>query len=108
MAESTDIDGMGFFREAALPGEAALSAEAVLSGEAVGHGEPVRDGALRPVANLCTAGSCPTVYLDAANGSVVVQGFDVSPSAEGVEVPAGESLVRVPVALLREAMRNLS
>jgi hypothetical protein len=63
---------------------------------------------LRPIANLCTASSCPTVYLDADSGTLVVQGFDVSPSHEGVEVPTGESLVRVPVELLVEAVRNLS
>ncbi|MEV6847526.1 hypothetical protein [Actinoplanes sp. NPDC051411] len=63
---------------------------------------------LRPIANLCTASSCPTVYVDADSGTLVVQGFDVSPSQEGVEVPAGESLVRVPVELLIEAVRNLS
>jgi hypothetical protein len=48
------------------------------------------------------------VYVDADSGTLVVQGFDVSPSQEGVEVPAGESLVRVPVALLLEAARNLT
>jgi hypothetical protein len=63
---------------------------------------------LRPIANLCTASSCPTVYLDADTGTLVVQGFDVSATQEGVEVPAGESLVRVPVDLLVEAVRNLS
>lgn len=63
---------------------------------------------LRPIAAECTAGSCPTVYMDADSGTLVVQGFDVSPSQEGVEVPAGESLVRVPVALLLEAARNLT
>lgn len=61
----------------------------------------------RPVANACSAGSCPTVYVD-ESGTVVVQGFDITPEQVGVDVPAGEGLVRVPLALLVEAVRSLS
>ena len=63
---------------------------------------------LRPSANRCTASSCPTVYLDADSGTLVVQGFDVAPGQEGVDVPEGESLVRVPIELLVEAMNSLT
>jgi hypothetical protein len=63
---------------------------------------------LHPIANSCSAGSCPTIYLDPDSGTLVVQGLDVSPRQEGVDVPAGESLVRVPVDLLMEAVRNLT
>jgi hypothetical protein len=61
----------------------------------------------RPVANACSAGSCPTVYVD-DSGTLVVQGFDIAPEQVGVDVPRGEGLVRVPLALLVEAVRNLS
>lgn len=63
---------------------------------------------LRPIANRCTASSCPTVYLDADSGTLVVQGFDVAPGQEGMDVPEGESLVRVPVELLLEAVASLT
>jgi hypothetical protein len=61
---------------------------------------------LRPVANLCASGACPTVY-QADSGSLVVQGFSVSASEVGVDLRAGESLVEIPAALLAEALRNL-
>jgi hypothetical protein len=38
----------------------------------------------------------------------VVQGFSVSAGQVGVDLPAGESLVEIPAALLAEALRNLS
>jgi hypothetical protein len=63
---------------------------------------------LRPIANRCTASSCPTVYLDADSGTLVVQGFDVPRTQEGVDVPAGESLVRIPIELLLEAVTSLT
>ncbi|GAA3928032.1 hypothetical protein [Actinoplanes auranticolor] len=62
---------------------------------------------LRPVANLCTAGSCPTVYAS-ESGTLVVQGYAVSAERAGVELPDGEILVEIPLALLTEAARNLS
>lgn len=71
-------------------------------------GTPPGEPRLRPIANKCTAASCPTVYIDAKSGTLVVQGFDVSASEEGVEVAAGESLVRVPIDLMVEALQNLS
>lgn len=76
--------------------------------DADGYGVPQSTSSLRPVANLCTAGSCPTVYVDGDSGTLVVQGFDVSETPAGIEVPAGERLVRIPLDLLREAARNLS
>ena len=63
---------------------------------------------LRPIANRCTASSCPTVYLDADSGTLVVQGFDVPDGQVGVDVPQGESLVRVPIELLLEAVTSLT
>nr|WP_308129259.1 hypothetical protein [Actinoplanes polyasparticus] len=43
-----------------------------------------------------------------AEGTIVVQGYSLSTEDAGVNVPAGEALVRIPVDLLLEAARNLS
>ncbi len=72
------------------------------------HGESSL-GALTAVANRCTSGNCPTVYAaSGAEGTIVVQGYSLSTEDAGVNVPAGEALVRIPVDLLLEAARNLS
>lgn len=66
-------------------------------------------GSLTAVANRCTSGQCPTVYTaSGSEGTVVVQGYTLSTADAGVDVPAGEALVRIPVDLLLEAARNLS
>ncbi|GAA2644822.1 hypothetical protein [Paractinoplanes durhamensis] len=62
---------------------------------------------LRPVANLCTAGNCPTVYVS-GTGTLVVQGYAVPAERAGIDVPEGELLVEIPLDLLTEAVRNLS
>jgi hypothetical protein len=52
---------------------------------------------------LCGNSGCPTIY-EPGDGMLVVQGYVV----EGVEgLPVGESAVRIPVALLRDAVRAL-
>ncbi|MFC7532282.1 hypothetical protein [Actinoplanes sp. GCM10030250] len=68
---------------------------------------------LRPIANLCSAGSCPTVYeFDADqrrdSGRLIVQGFTVSAAQAGIDVPDGEALVEVPLDLLKEALQKLA
>ncbi|MEU4425864.1 hypothetical protein AB0F81_35035 [Actinoplanes sp. NPDC024001] len=64
---------------------------------------------LRPIANLCTAGSCPTVYeIDVDSGRVVVQGYRMTAAQAGIDVPDGEALVEVPLDLLKEALRKVS
>lgn len=65
-------------------------------------------GPLRPVANICTAGSCPTVYVDGDTDNLIVQGFTVSAKHRGIDLPEGETLVEIPKELLAEALRNLS
>lgn len=62
---------------------------------------------LRTIANRCASGACPTIY-DKDGGSLVVQGFAVTPQQAGIDVPDGELLVEIPRALLEEAFRNLS
>jgi hypothetical protein len=70
-------------------------------------GQPSMLGPLQAVANVCTSGACPTVYMS-ASGRLVVQGYAVSAEHAGVELPDGEMLVEIPLALLTEAARNLS
>jgi hypothetical protein len=55
----------------------------------------------------CTSGSCPTVY-ESGRGTLVIQGYEVSTASSGMDVPAGERLVEIPIDLLREAARMLS
>ncbi|MDI6102784.1 hypothetical protein QLQ12_29605 [Actinoplanes sp. NEAU-A12] len=62
---------------------------------------------LRVVANQCTSGVCPTVYVT-GSGTVLVQGFTVPAERAGVTVGDGETLVEVPIELLAEAVQNLS
>ncbi|MEV6347618.1 hypothetical protein [Actinoplanes sp. NPDC051851] len=80
------------------------------SAGSIGHSAPL--GALRPIANQCTAGNCPTVYVEtdsdlSGTATAVVQGYVVSPERAGIELPEGEVLVEVPISLLAEAVRNL-
>jgi hypothetical protein len=67
----------------------------------------ISDRALRPIANLCSSGACPTVY-ETGSGDLVVQGFSVPAGQVDLDVPEGESLVKIPAALLAEAVRHLS
>ncbi len=60
---------------------------------------------LRVVAKLCSAGQCPTIY-QTPSGDLLVQGY-VTHDA-GVDLPEGEGLVRIPPALLAEALRSMA
>jgi hypothetical protein len=51
--------------------------------------------------NGCGNGDCPTIYTT-DRGTIAVQGYDV----ERV-TPSGESVVEIPEAVLREAVRAL-
>ena len=56
----------------------------------------------------CKNGNCPTVYRS-DRGTLVVQGYTVvSDDAEGLTLPAGESLVEIPLDVLQDAARALS
>jgi hypothetical protein len=61
---------------------------------------------LRAIANKCTSGACPTIYVT-GNGTAVVQGYVVPAEASGLTVGDGETLVEIPLELLAEAVRNL-
>jgi hypothetical protein len=61
---------------------------------------------LRLVTSICDTASCPTIY-ESDRGTFVVQGYAVSPELAGVEVPKGELLVEIPVALMAAAVRTM-
>jgi hypothetical protein len=47
----------------------------------------------------CGNGPCPAVY-ETANGTIVVQGFDVDGAKAGLNLPPGESAVEIPRYIL--------
>lgn len=65
----------------------------------------VRVMKLRPIAQECSKGTCPTVYL-ADNGNLVVQGRLVR-RADGLELGPGEHAVELPIELAKEAFGAL-
>ncbi len=58
--------------------------------------------ALEHVATLCGNGTCPTVYKT-NRGTLVIQGYAVTVEQVGIDVPAGELLVEIPVDLIKGA-----
>jgi hypothetical protein len=74
-----------------------------------GNDPSAQDQPLAPllaVANRCSAGQCPTVYLS-NSGTLVIQGYPVTAERAGIDLPAGEGLVEIPLGLLTEAARDL-
>lgn len=59
---------------------------------------------LHVIANFCSAGGCPTIYRT-PSGDLLVQGYTVDDHS--VDLPDGEALVRIPAALIAEAVRSL-
>lgn len=56
----------------------------------------------------CKNGNCPTIYRS-DRGTLVIQGYTVdSADAEGLNLPAGESLVEIPLDVLQDAARALT
>ncbi|WP_326700948.1 hypothetical protein OG909_28825 [Streptomyces sp. NBC_01754] len=51
----------------------------------------------------CDDDDCPNLYVDKADGGIVVQGDQCS----AFQPPAGEALVKIPEHVLREAVRAL-
>jgi hypothetical protein len=54
------------------------------------------------LSSACASSSCPTVYL-AENGMLVVQGYSTP-----LETPEGESAVKIPASVVREAIGQLA
>lgn len=65
-----------------------------------GREDRTTDLGLRLVTSLCGTGSCPSVYLTDRD-TVVVQGLTVLDGR--ADLPDGEALVEIPMALLLEA-----
>jgi hypothetical protein len=58
------------------------------------------------IAASCSNGTCPTVYRTSRE-TVVVQGYAMAPETAGIDLPAGELLVEIPLDLLHTAARGL-
>jgi hypothetical protein len=69
------------------------------------HTAPSSRSDLQVVAKVCSAGGCPTIYRT-PSGDLLVQGYTVD--GNGVTLPDGEGLVRIPPALLADAIRSMS
>jgi hypothetical protein len=63
---------------------------------------------LRKIAGNCSDGvTCPAVWVDDEEGTVIVQGYQDT-SADLASAPDGETRVRLPRAMLLEAVRELT
>ncbi|MFE9659718.1 hypothetical protein [Streptomyces sp. NPDC005955] len=58
---------------------------------------------VRPLVSECEDGECPTIYAT-DRGTLAVQGRLVAD--HGLEIPAQEALVEIPVELIRRAVRD--
>jgi hypothetical protein len=55
----------------------------------------------------CRGGSCPTVY-STSRDTVVIQGYRLNADSVGLDLPAGEDAVEIPISLLRSAATRLA
>jgi len=58
----------------------------------------------------CKNGTCPTLWARTASGDYVVQGYVITDADElaQLDLPVGETAVRVPAAVLEEYFRGRS
>jgi hypothetical protein len=54
---------------------------------------------MKVLAKACADSACPTVY-QTNRGTLVIQGYAVSAHQAGIDLPAGELLVEIPMDLL--------
>lgn len=54
--------------------------------------------------SACVGGHCPTVYLS-DRGSLVIQGYRVNDPLD-FELPAGETVVEVPINIIKDLLRS--
>ncbi len=56
----------------------------------------------------CEKGTCATLYRVEETGDLLVQGYDVDDAGAlvGVEIPAGESVVRIPAGVIERYARE--
>jgi hypothetical protein len=63
---------------------------------------------LRKIAGDCSDGvTCPAVYVDDQEDTVIVQGYQAAAIETLPPAPDGETRVRLPRAMLLEAAREL-
>lgn len=63
---------------------------------------PNMDAALpRPIAVMCGAGTCPTVYRT-SRGTLIIQGAAITAAGTGIDLAAGEALIEIPEELLTQ------
>jgi hypothetical protein len=55
----------------------------------------------------CGNGPCPAIY-ETDNGTIVVQGFTVSPEQAGIDFPPGEAAVEIPRDVLERVFGRSS
>lgn len=55
---------------------------------------------------LCADGQCPAVYRT-ERGTLLVQGDTIGGQQAGIDLPAHESLVEIPIDLLLAAVRDI-
>jgi hypothetical protein len=48
----------------------------------------------------CSSTGCPTIFT--SGDEIVIQGYSVDQAQTGLEVPEGETLVRIPRSLLHD------
>ncbi|MFD3557799.1 hypothetical protein ACFWWA_37730 [Streptomyces goshikiensis] len=56
----------------------------------------------------CEKGTCATLYRVEETGDLWVQGYDVQDAGAvvGIEIPAGESVVRIPADIIERYARE--
>jgi hypothetical protein len=59
-------------------------------------------------AGPCKNGDCPTVYATDENSDLIVQGYDLSgDTITQLDMPNGESAIRIPEELILEAAERI-
>ncbi|MGW4202497.1 hypothetical protein [Streptomyces sp. NPDC004726] len=63
--------------------------------------------ALTRLVGECEKGTCATLYSIDGSGDLLVQGYDVDETETGgLDIPAGESVVRIPAHVIERYARE--
>lgn len=56
----------------------------------------------------CERGACATLYRVDGTGDLLVQGYDIDDAGvlTGIEIPAGETIVRIPAEIIERYARE--
>lgn len=61
----------------------------------------------RRLVGECEGGTCATLYAVDGTGDLLVQGYNTSEAeTAGIDVPAGESVVRIPAYIIERYARE--